>query len=162
MENKLKSFVGRYKSDKVMLDILWTFAYSVSPLSDSTSYSGYNNSKKSFQKAFGEACLRNLRKHNNLTFKKIEDKIRQFSDFMRKNHDFFSSENFNQNAKLFYEILYDESHNLLVSDMNKGLSINKISRQDKDNLNSILCYIMDSKIKICDKKKSRMMISTVN
>jgi len=134
-KEKIERFVDDAikKNDIILLDILWTFSYSI------PSQSGYHNNKEEFKKWFGRICKRNLQKKYNLKQEEIKEKIKIFVDFLNNMPDFLSKESFDEDKKLLRNILINKTSEILIQNIRS--KIPNLSDLDKKILSFVLYYI---------------------
>jgi len=152
MKEKIENFVDGVikKNDFELLDILWTFSYSI------PSMSGYHKNKESFKKWSGVVCERNLQKKYNLKLIEVKEKMMIFVDFLDSMPNFLSKETFNEDDKLLREVLVNKSSKFLVQ--NIKYKIQDLSDLDKKILSFVLNYIpvrIQDSIKEAEKEKQK-------
>ena len=144
-----------------LLDILWTFSYSIPSKS---AYHDVTPSKDITKKALFEEWLERVCKRNlQLKYKdksaKISALMKRLLDFKNENPDFLPKEieSFYEHIELFKKILFEKSAHILSENINKKLK--KLSNLDKKALSFLLNYMdlrIEDSIKNAEKKKQEI------
>jgi hypothetical protein len=120
-KGKIEKFVEDIviRRDYPLLDILWTFSYSV--IQTSKSGSKKRNKIELFKELFmewiQEICVRNLELKYNLQRERIFEKWNKFQDFLNDKPDFLSYDKYDEDAILLREILTEKSSIIWITDM---------------------------------------------
>lgn len=136
---KIERFVEDIISKKnyPLLDILWTFSYSIPSMSGYYNKKHNKENKEIFKEWLGIVCKRNLQKKYRFKVS-ITEQMGVFLNFLN-DIDFFSKEMINENKELFKTVLFEKSAYILIKNIPKRFK--KLSNLDREILSFLLNYI---------------------
>lgn len=137
MKEKIEKFVDDAikNNDYALLDILWTFSYSM----QTTGKTACCKKRHEFTKWLGIVCKRNLMKKYKMKSTQVNEKIKILDNFLNDLPDFLSYDSYDEDKISLRSVLLDRSSKMLAHNIVDNF--HKLSELDKNVLAFVLNYI---------------------